>query len=210
MTLLPSSFLLLSACLVVIVYLMYCRSLKNLNTANRIILVTFNAGKRQHAISVFTPKKSTRCVLSVCRTNMEEDAKDPVDTVTNIDDDKTTKRKKPRVSEGEEPEGMIPLHYTPVVWAKFQAYIGDPPPPRSFHTATAVPSHVRPHRRSATEEKEKGAESVEEDDDESEGPRVGCEQILIIGGRSEDQSLNDVFLLTLSDEGLSIRPRSID
>ena len=32
------------------------------------------------------------------------------------------------------------------------------------------------------------------------------EQILIIGGRSEGQSLNDVFLLTLSDEGLSACP----
>jgi len=174
------------------------------NRANIIIII---AGllKEQRRL-VCSPKQSTRCVLSVCRINMEEDAKDLGET---IEDDKTTKRKKPRVSEGEEPEGMIPLHYTPVVWAKFQAYIGDPPPPRSFHTATAVPSHVRPHRRSATEEKEKGAESVEEDDDESEGPRVGCEQILIIGGRSEDQSLNDVLLLTLSDEGLSIRPRSI-
>lgn len=107
------------------------------------------------------------------------------------------KNKKPKANgEDNAEDGMISLFYTPVVWAKFQAYIGDIPPARSNHTAVAVPPHIRPRRIPHDKEMDDGA-----DDMEVEAERIGCEQILIIGGRNEDEVLNDAFLLTLSDEG---------
>ena len=113
------------------------------------------------------------------------------------EDEKGKEKQLPGLGENE----GVPLHYTPIVWNQIHGIIGDVPPARSFHTATAVPAHIRPAHHNDKDGKEK--------EQEEEQARIGCEQILIIGGKrneadeAEDPVRGDVYLLTLSDEGMT-------